>query len=498
MNLARNLRKVLREFNPIRPVVARRSLTLEEVRVLDMNSTYLGVPTLRLMENAGHAVAQNLKKEFKKAIKVAVLCGRGNNGGDGFVAARYLSADGIDTTVFLAEPEQETSTEIAKLNFEKVKSLAKPIEEFKAGDYDVVIDALLGVGIKGKVKEPYHSLIKKLNQSKKPVLSVDVPSGWPEEFSVRAKLTVTFHAQKVGMNTPKCGKIIVANIGIPEEAEIFIGPGEFIYYPRPEDNSHKGDNGRVLVVGGGPFTGAPALAGMGAMFTGADLAHVAVPKPAAIPVACYSPNIIVHPLSSDVLVKEDIDKIKSLWKKCDALVIGPGLGDDPRCIPVLIELIKQCPIPMVIDADALYAVKKEPKILKGKKVILTPHRGEFEKLTGIKLAEDIDRRCDQIESAAKKLKVTILVKGPIDIISDGETTAKNRTGNVGMTVGGTGDVLSGISGCLLSKGMDTLHAARLAAFINGAAGDLAFQEKGYGLLATDVVEKVPYILRRYL
>jgi len=478
--------------------VAKRAISTDEVRVLDTNSAYLGVPTLKLMENAGIAVSRNLRTEFKRASKIAVVCGRGNNGGDGFVAARHLASEGLDVAVFLAEPEQEISTEIAKLNFEKVRSLSRPASEFRPNDWDVIVDALLGVGVKGKIREPYRSLIKRMNQGRKPIISVDVPSGWPEEPSVRARMTVTFHAPKLGMEKAKCGKLVVADIGIPPEAETHVGPGEFVYYPRPERNSHKGDNGRILVVGGGPFTGAPALAGMGAMYAGADLAHIAVPKPAAIPVACYSPNLIVHPLSDDVLVTQDSDKIKNLWKKSDAMVIGPGLGDDSRSKHAASELIRRCPLPMVVDADALDAVRANPRIITGKNVVLTPHKGEFERLTGIRLSEDLEKRGAQVCQAARKMGSIIIVKGRIDLVSDGKTVTKNKTGNEAMTVGGTGDVLSGICGCLLSKGMDPFHAARLAVFLNGAAGDLAFQEKGYGLLASDVAEKIPYILRRYL
>jgi len=478
--------------------VARKALRLEEVRVLDINSTYLGVPTLRLMENAGNAVANCVRKEFKKATRVAVFCGRGNNGGDGFVAARQLAAAGLTVSVFLVEPEELISTEIAKLNFKKVRTLARPSSEFKSTDWDVIVDAMLGVGIKGKVKEPYGSIIRKLNQYRRPIVAVDVPSGWPGQPAIKPTITVTLHAPKVGMKPSGCGRIIVADIGVPDEAQKFVGPGEFVHYPRPGADSHKGDNGRVLVVGGGPFTGAPALAGMAAMYTGADLAHVAVPAPAAVPVACYSPNIIVHPLSSDVLVAQDGAKVKDLAKKCDAMVIGPGLGDDKRTESAVAEIIRACQLPLVIDADALAAVKKDPKIVGRKKAILTPHRGEFEKLSGAKCSEDLDKRADQVSKAAKKLGVTLLVKGAVDVISDGDRVAFNRTGNEAMTVGGTGDVLSGICGCLLSKGMDPFHAACLAAFINGAAGDIAFQEKGYGILATDVAARIPYVLRRYL
>jgi NAD(P)H-hydrate epimerase len=450
------------------------------------------------MENAGTAVANSVRKEFRKAAKIAVVCGRGNNGGDGFVAARQLMAAGLTVGVFLVEPEDQISTEIARLNFQKIRTVVRPASDLKPSEWDLIVDAMLGIGVKGKIKEPYRSIVRRLNQSRRTMVSVDVPSGWPEQPAVKPTATVTFHAQKDGMNPASCGRIIVANIGIPEEAERFVGPGEFVYYPRPRTDSHKGENGRVLVVGGGPFSGAPALAGMGAMYAGADLAHVAVPAPVAIPVACYSPNIIVHPLSSDVLVAQDGAKLKELAKKCDAMIIGPGLGDDKRTESAVTEVIGSCQLPIVIDADALAPLRKNPKIVKGKRVILTPHKGEFERLSGLKCALDLDRRAEQVSKTAKALGVTILVKGGVDTISDGSRTALNRTGNEAMTVGGTGDVLSGICGCLLSKGMDPFHAACLASFINGAAGDIAFEEKGYGLLATDVASKIPYVLRRFL
>jgi len=475
-----------------------KALRPEELKILDINASYLGVPAIKLMENAGIALAKHLRKEFKSASRVAVLAGRGNNGGDGFVAARYLTAEGIHVDIYLVDPEKGITSEIAKLNYQKVKELSLPIEEFRPKDYDVIIDAMLGVGLDGKAREPYSSVIKKINQSKTPILSVDVPSGWPKAPAIRPKVTITFHAPKDGMNKNNGGKIIVADIGIPEDAERYVGPGDFIYFPKPKSGSHKGANGRVLVIGGGPFTGAPALSGMGAMYTGADLAHIAVPAPAAIPVACYSPNIIVHPLSDKVISEEDLPEIRKLLKKVDSVIIGPGLGDESGVINAVHKILAECKLPTVIDAEALLAVKKSPKLVKGKMTVLTPHRGEFARLVGLKVSEDIGKRSDQVLGAAKKLGVTLLVKGPVDIISDGKNIRLNRTGNEALTVGGTGDVLAGITGCLLAKGMNPYNSAMLAAFINGVAGDLAFQEKSYGLLATDVAAKIPYVLRRYV
>ncbi|MCK4443591.1 MAG: NAD(P)H-hydrate epimerase, partial [Thermoplasmata archaeon] len=231
-------------------------LPYKEIRVLDRNSEYHGVPTIRLMENAGEAVASVIQKKLDPRGKnLLVLCGKGNNGGDGFVAARYLS-EMCKVKVVLAKKAEDIGSGIATKNFARIEDELEVVES--AADLgrhirgaDIIVDALLGTGISGRIREPYRSMIKKVNASKKPIVSIDVPSGLGTDLAIRPTITVALHDKKEGQTKGNSGHMIVRSIGIPEEAEIYAGPGELVYYPIPEEGSHKGDNGRVLVIGGG-------------------------------------------------------------------------------------------------------------------------------------------------------------------------------------------------------------------------------------------------------
>jgi hydroxyethylthiazole kinase-like uncharacterized protein yjeF len=478
--------------------VTRRPIQPEEVRVLDINASYLGVRTINLMENAGAAVARYISSIFKKDSRIAVLCGKGNNGGDGFVAARLLSKE-MHVDVFLAEPEQEISGDVARANLERVRDKLRSSSAFEPGSCDLIVDALLGVGLQGKPRDPYPRLIRAMNGSRKPIISVDVPSGWPSEIQVHPAVTITFHAPKRGMDARNSGRIVVEDIGIPADAETYCGPGDFSLMPRRKKDAHKGDAGRVLVIGGGPYTGAPAFAGMAAMRSGVDLTFVATPESAALPVSIYSPNIIVKPLAGESLSPDHVDGLLDMSRQCDVVAIGPGLGSKDDTLEAVRAFVKDCRKPLVIDADAIAACGESLRVLRGKSGVLTPHAGEFKKLTGKKLpAEDVDARSKMVEQAAARIGMTILLKGPIDVISDGRSSKLNRVHNDAMTVGGTGDVLMGIVSGMIAQKATPFAAARVAAFTNGVAGNLAFEEKSYGLLATDIIEKIPLVLRRYL
>ena len=342
----------------------------KEVNVLDINASYLGVPTTQLMENAGKGVAQIALKRFQiEGKKVVIICGPGNNGGDGFVAARYL-ADKCRVLVLLIKPEGNIRSVIARENFEKIKGKVEITDasdlERKLQGADLVIDAMLGIGIAGELREPYLSCIKSLNGLKVQVLSVDVPSGFGAKDALHPALTVTFHDVKKGMDRKNSGEIVVTDIGIPKEAERFCGPGEFIYYPIPEKDSHKGDNGRLLVIGGGPYTGAPALAGLAAYRIGADLVHIATPAKTYHVIASYSPNFIVHRLKGDHFEPEDLDILKDLMDRVDAVIIGCGLGQEPETVKAVLTFVRNCPKPLVIDADAIKPVAGDIKALEGR------------------------------------------------------------------------------------------------------------------------------------
>jgi NAD(P)H-hydrate epimerase len=477
-------------------------IPFKEVNVLDINAAHLGIPTAQLMENAGKKIAKCALSSFDiRGKKVAVICGPGNNGGDGFVAARHLKED-CTVIVFLAKSKEYIRSEISKANFEKIKGEleihnASEIEKYIEG-VELIIDSVLGIGISGELREPYDSLISKINSLGLPILSVDVPSGFGTKSSIWTNVTVTFHDIKEGMTDDNSGEIVVEDIGIPEDAGKYLGPGEFVYYPKPKIESHKGDNGRLLIIGGGPYSGAPALAGLAAFRIGVDLVHIATPKKTYKIIASYSPNFIVHKLSGDVIEKEDLGSINSLSDKVESIIVGPGIGDDPRTISAVQDFIRECPKPLVIDADAIKAVAKKPSILEGKPGIITPHAGEFTILSGEKILMDLEERGEQVRSLAKKLGLTILLKGEIDIISDGEYIKLNRTGNPAMTVGGTGDVLAGLCGGMLSKGVTPFASARIAAFTNGTAGDLVFKDLGFSMMATDIIDKIPIVLNSFL
>jgi len=486
-------------------------LPASEIRVLDINSEYRGVPASTLMEKAGKGVAEFISNDIKEIKeRILVLCGEGNNGGDGFVAARYLSAK-FRVSLLLIGKESDIKTKISQSNFQKLKKTAvnlfeedslNKIDEFISKN-DIIIDAMLGIGLSGSLREPYATIVEKINKtSNKKIIAVDVPTGLGSNIAVKPHYTITFHDTKIGMNVNNCGEIKVVDIGVPEKAINYVGPGEFVtYYPVPLKHSHKGDNGRVLIIGGGPYTGAPALSGMAALRTGCDLVFIATPKKSSATIADYSPNLIVKELSGDTMITEDIEILDDLIKKCDSVVIGPGLGKNPETERAAIEVIKRInerKIPAVIDADGILPLANYSNELYNSPTVVTPHAGEFETLTGLKISENIDERLSVVKHWTNKIGISVFLKGHVDILTDGQRAKFNDIHNQAMTVGGTGDVLAGIIGSLLSKGVDPYNSIRMAAFINGCAGNKVFETKSYGLLPTDIIEEIPNILSKYI
>ncbi len=528
-------------------------IDFEEIAVLDKNAFHLGVPTVNLMENAGSEVAKAALEFHKGPIdSVAIFCGLGNNGGDGLVAARYFAYEPqCYVRVYLLGDRSEIRSAIASEQYNRLqkrielfsikKSNVKQMKSIDLSGYTVVIDAMLGVGISGKLREPYRSIVNLINSAraggqtktgqigrksknsqttvaptytgKRPIIiAVDVPTGLGTDGAVMPDITVTFHDSKTGMNKENSGKILIRDIGIPKEAEEYAGPGELIFIPKLKIESHKGDRGKLLIIGGGPYTGAPALMGLSALRMGVDLVHIATPNTIANTVASFSPNFIVHRLEHEesYLTEEDVDEIIRLTTTlpADAVVMGPGLGRADETFNAVKKIIKELPnnIPLVLDADALSALAilssaGRTRLLKSHTGILTPHRTELSNLLKtISLPEstkDLEELQKIVKQFAKKLggNWSLLLKGPIDIISDGNDLKSNRTGNPGMTVGGTGDVLAGISGALLAMGLNHYKAARCAAFINGYSGDLAWDEYRNGLTATDIIEMIPQCLK---
>jgi len=492
-------------------------MTSMETRIADLNAEFLGVPHLLLMENAGRSVADAVSKRMNvEGKRVAVFCGLGDNGGDGLVAARHLASLGAKVTVILVGDEENIRTDEAKLNWNAVKAMFT-VEKIVVRDssdvkklegelskMDVIVDALLGTGVRGEVREPIASVIDLINRIKGFKVSVDVPSGINPDTgevggrAVKADVTVCLHSLKPALSTsPFTGELEVYPIGIPPEAEIIVGPGdlEAAKITRRAE-SYKGEHGRVLVVGGGiNYSGAPALTALAALATGVDIVIVAAPSSVANVIRSYSPNLIVNPLPGETYSPESVEKVESIMKRVTALAIGPGLGLEDETFNAVIEtleLARKSRIPTVVDADALKAIAKKPDSVADGNMVLTPHQGEFLAITGEKLpGKSLREKMELVKEWSKRLRATILLKAHWDVISNGEKVKVNITGNPGMTVGGTGDVLTGCCAAILSWGKDAFTAAAAAAFINGRAGDLAVQQKGYHITATDVINHIP-------
>lgn len=493
-------------------------ITSDQVRIIDQNCEEMGISTLQLMENAGSAVADVVLENYPDMRNITICCGVGNNGGDGFVAARHLAAKGKKLTVLLIGQESKIKSQIANHNYQILKELAFSIKILEISDTskinllkkeleqtDLIIDALLGVGIKGEPYDPIKSAIKSINSAGKTVVSVDVPSGINSDELTKAKIMVnadiiiTLHDTKPCLTSEELAmKTVIKSIGVPPEAELFVGKGELIAaIPKRKHATHKGQNGRVLIIGGSSkYSGAPVLSSRAALRTGADLVITCIPQSIAESVRSDSPNMIARAFPGDYLTKEDIPEILELFEKFDALVIGPGLSENLDTKSFVLELLKKCPSnkPIIIDADALKAIKGHLQILNKKSLILTPHHGEFTNLFDIRLPDGWKEQIPIVEKQAKEYSIILIVKGEFDIISNGKLTKVNRTGHPGMTVGGTGDVLAGITGEIASINKNLFLASCAATYLSGKAGEYAATDFGSSLLATDVIEKIPEVL----
>ncbi len=269
-------------------------------------------------------------------------------------------------------------------------------------------------------------------------------------------------------------------------------------YPKREPWTYKGEHGYVLIVAGSKkYSGSPIFNAMSALLAGADLITIVGPKRAMNIAASFVPDLICYPLEGDYLEKKHLSTIFAMAKNFNSLIIGGGLGRNEKILKVINKIIEKIDLPMVIDADAVHAVAKKPKVLKNKKVVITPHIKEFEVLTGEKVLSNVFDRKEKVKKWAKKLGATILLKGYIDVISDGKKVFQNKTGSPFMTKGGFGDTLAGICGAILARGVSSLEAAYAAAYINGKAGELAAKKYGESVLASDIFESIPEVIKKY-
>lgn len=459
-------------------------MDLVESRILDSNAESLGVSVASLMDNAGAAVADFLSERYPDQ-RILFVCGPGNNGGDGFAAA--LRMDPSRTCVAMLKKGSSIHSDIARERYSLLECDIAPYSSKLFDGYDVVVDCALGTGISSdEVREPYRTFIIDVNSSGKPVVSVDIPSGLGMDIAVIPRTTLTFHDVKRGMDESNSGEIRVCDIGIPRDAHTYVGPGDMLRYPVPDHHSHKGQNGRLMIIGGGPYFGAPAMSGMAALRTGTDIVRVFTPSNCHDIVASYSPVLMVTAIEGASLGPGSVEQLLVESRNYDCVLIGPGLGSAPGTLSAAREFITGCKTPMVIDADAI-------RVTRGMRfttpVVLTPHQGEF---------HELDEGGSDPGTLASSMNATILLKGHEDTITDGHDLRLNRTGTPAMTGAGTGDVLAGTVAGLMSKGMSAFNAASLGAYICGRAGEIAFDELSYGLVATDIVDRIPIVLREGL
>jgi NAD(P)H-hydrate epimerase len=429
--------------------------------------------SIQAMENAGRSVAEEIEKRCGQGKDIGIFCGTGNNGGDGFVAARFLAIHNT-VTVYLVGHPRNIQTELARRNWNILthSSVTRQVMRDSASlgnpHHDIIIDALLGTGISGELREPIKTVVNTLNTLPGKKIAVDIPTGYTTSTPFTADLTISMHY-------PKTDSCITVTIGIPPEFESLVGPGDVKFLHHRKKDSHKGDNGKILIIGGSPtYHGAPIYAGLAASLL-VDLVFIACPAPVAPHIKEATPDFIVHSLSGDVLCPEDIPHITPLVKTCDAVLVGPGLGTEKETGEACKVLFSTLEKPIIIDADGLKPFNNALSLIR-EGMILTPHRHEFTLLFGD----------TPVDEAASSHECIIVKKGVCDIISNGKTTKYNSTGNAGMTTGGTGDILAGlITG--FSATNDLFQASCAAAFVNGKAGDFCQEEFGTHYTSSDII-----------
>jgi len=516
--------------------------------VADNNCEYLGLSRLCLMENAGKSISDEVATlstfKFSHPVKVLIFTGSGGNGGDGFVAARHLLNRGFEVNVYCLNDLEQIKSDDALTNLEVLLNLEPRISRLnidflkdseyidnlnfsKYEDY-IVLDCLLGTGIKGKLRTKVRKTVELINEISGIKVAIDVPSGLDPltgeigDIAVNADYTICFHKVKTGVKLAgedKVGGIITCDIGIPLEAEMFVEGGDLLRLKNRAENSHKGNNGSVLIIGGSKeYYGAPAIASKAAIGTGTDLTYVYAPKPTASAIKSLSEDFIVKESENDYLSLDDLENILELSEKVDAVLIGPGASQKEETSKLFNTLTLKIKKPLVFDADALKLINLS-LIAKREDIIITPHFYEFKSFFKDMISEDellilnklseftdkdyndfykVNDKIKTLQKITKSMNGAIILKGRYDFIFNKNKVKINRSGNAGMTVGGTGDALAGIAVSLLSQGLNPFDAAILAPYLNGKAGDLAKESQGYGFGAQDLTQYLGAIMNNLI
>lgn len=514
-----------------------RILTAAEMREVDRLTTErYGVPSLQLMETAGTRVAEFLEREFADLtrMRIAVLCGKGNNGGDGLVVARKLKERGCAPEVYLFAPLEAVRGDAA-VNLKRWREMGEPRAvtspaEWEAARKEVaaaqlIIDALLGTGLSGPVEGLLRAVVEDVNRfhDGASVVAVDMPSGAASDSSeiigpaIRAAFTVTFTAPKLGQvfppNSENVGRLLVRSIGSPYELVAadaatplcWLEASEFRWLPRRRPaRAHKGDYGHALVIAGSRGkTGAAVLAAGGCLRAGAGLVTVATPESVLPVVAAGMPEMMTYPLLSTeggaiAAANLEYQRLSQLLRDRSVVALGPGLSTEQETRRFVQTVVAECSAPLVLDADGLNAFAGEAEKLSARKtthLAVTPHPGEMARLVGCTAGEVQRRRLETARRAAKQWKAWVVLKGQHTIVAapDGRAMV-NSTGNPGMATGGTGDVLTGmLAGLTAQLGAENWERVLgLGVFLHGLAGDIAAREVGEApLVATDLLRALP-------
>ena len=488
----------------------------------------IGIPSIVLMENAGRQVVAAMESTFESlaTMHVAILCGHGNNGGDGFVAARALAERGVDVDVYLFGESNAVKGD-ARLNLDVLRNLGFDVVEIADAsawelhqsevlEADLIVDALVGTGFTPPLAGVLESVAADVNGSPIPVVAIDLPSGLSADDHripgpvVEASMTVTLGAAKIPLVLPPgesvAGTLVIADIGIPDAVVEDVDGPEIelltkeamrgLVEPRAAD-SHKGDYGRLLVIGGSPGkAGAAVLTGLAALKAGAGLVTVATPAGCQPTVAAAAPELMTLALMEDeegFVAESAVEQVLDV--DADVIAVGPGLGRTPGVRAFVHALVERCGVPIVLDADALIAFGGEATTLVGRdgaEVIVTPHPGEMAALVGASIDDVQADRVTVAGEFATSHHVTVVLKGHRTLVAspDGRIGI-NLTGNPGMATAGTGDVLTGLLAALMGQMLDAEAACRLAVYLHGLAGDLAESDEGeMAVTARDLIARL--------
>lgn len=474
----------------------------------------IGIPSMVLMERAALSVVDEMERNDMDLRSVLVLCGSGNNGGDGLAIARLLDEKGICVTPVFAGREASMTDETA-LQYRICENCGMKIStNLPEREYTTIVDAIFGIGLSRPVEGRYADLIEWINHQDAKVISVDIPSGISADTgkvlgtAVRADFTVTFAYRKIGHilypGTEYCGHVIRRDIGITAERFQDGIPGVFTYAEEDLQRiihrraySNKGTYGKVLLIAGSRgMSGAACLAAMAAYRSGSGLVRVFTPECNREIIQNYLPEAIVTAYEDE---NDAIFLLKQAISWSDVIGIGPGLGTDPLAARLLECVLRESVKPVVVDADGLNLLAAIPSLMhiSRSKLILTPHIGEMMRLTEEKKSVITDDVIMSASKYAEKYGVICVLKDARTVVSDGIRTYLNTSGNNGMAVAGSGDILTGIICGLLAQGMQPFDSASLGVYLHGLAGDLA-QEKfsAYGMIARDIAGQIGEVLKK--